>query len=354
MQTNKRPLLLLIIFFLCQPAFAQDTAIKIGAISVLSGEGASWGVNHQRASLLAAEEFNASSSSNGKQIEIIFEDSPSGIGRNAVAAYLKLTQIDKVKFILGPVMMDELLAVAPLARRDEVFISAATYMPNPPDNVFTTWIDADIESDLMANHVFKHYQRVAVLSSQQSWEAQVAHRFKATFLGLGGKITSFQEPLFDAVQVKTEVLKLKQSKPNAIFISSYYLLPKYLKELRRLKITLPIFSIELDQAIIDNSSGAAESLVFIAPSAPESNFVEKFKKRWKANPDIPAASAYDAAMLLFSAISNGNGEIGSVVDFFRQLQGYRGVTGQISKLNNKTSVSTSYYIVKAGKISTLN
>ena len=45
------------------------------------------------------------------------------------------------------------LAVAPMAQRDGVFLGGATYMPNAPKNFFTTWIDADIESDLLAKHI---------------------------------------------------------------------------------------------------------------------------------------------------------------------------------------------------------
>ena len=338
---------------LTQQSLAEDknpSPIRIGAISVLSGEGASWGVNHIRGTRLAAEEVNAKGGIAGKQIEIISEDSPGGLARNAVAAYSKLVHGNGVKFILGPVAMDELLAIAPLAKRDGVFLGGATYMPNAPSNYFSTWIDADIESDLVAAYVRNMYKRVAVLSSQQSWESQIAHRFKETFVKLGGEVVAFEEPSFEATEVRVEVLKAKQKSPEAIFISSYLLLPKYIKELKTLDLKPPLFGIELDQSVIDGAGEWAEGLVFISPSAPSDSFVTRFKERWQVNPDIPAANAYDAAKLLFSAIAANGEEVPKVIAFFAAFKGYDGATGHISRQDGKTVISTSYYVVRGGRI----
>jgi branched-chain amino acid transport system substrate-binding protein len=333
---------------------SKGAILRIGAISVLTGEGASWGVNHQRGALLAVQEFNARGGINGKKIEVEFEDSPNGLARNAVSAYSKLASGDGMKFILGPVMMDELLAIAPMAKRDGVFLSGSTYMPNAPSNFFTTWIDADIESDLVAAHVFEKYKRVAILASEQSWESQIAHRFKGTFTKLGGEIVSFEEPSFETNDVKTEVLKVKQQQPEAIFITSYLLLPKYIRAMKALGLKTPIFSVELDQSVIDNAGDGTEGLVFIAPSAPSEEFVRKFKERWGVNPDIPAANSYDAAGLLFKAISERGDDVTKVIAYFSDFHGYDGATGHIERRAGKTVISTSYYAVKHGKIGRLD
>lgn len=102
----------------------------------MSGEGATWGVNQQRGSLLAAEEFNAAGGINGKVVKIIFEDSPSGIARNAVSAYSKLVHGNGIKFILGPLTIDELLAVSPLSVKDHVFLGGATLYAKPTAKFF--------------------------------------------------------------------------------------------------------------------------------------------------------------------------------------------------------------------------
>ena len=342
-------------WLLCLPGTgASEDKLTVGGISVLSGEGSSWGVNQQRGSVLAVEEWNVKGGIRGKQIKLVFEDSPSGLARNAMSAYSKLVHGNGIKFILGPVAMDELLAVVPAAVKDGVFLGGATYMPNAPRNFFTTWIDADLESDRIAAEVLAKHKRIAILSSQQSWESQVARRFRETFIHAGGEITSFEEPSFEAAEVKSEVLRVKQTQPEALFISSYLLCSKYIKEIQRLGMQIPMFSIELDQAVIDNSGAAAEGLIFIAPTAPSDEFVKKFRQRWQANPEIPAASAYDAANLLFTAISDRGENVDDVSRYFEALRGYDGATGHIEKRDGRTVVSTSLYAVRHGMIQRMN
>ena len=197
----------------------SSAQIQLGAISVLTGAGAAWGVNHQRATILAVEEWNTRAGDTAPKFNVTFADSPNGLGRNAVTAYSQLVKVQQTNFILGPVMQDELLALLPRALKDGVFLMGATYAPSLAKNFFSTWIDADFESDLIARRVFERFQRVAVLGSQQSWEPQVAGRFRQTFADLGGQIVSFQEPSFEAVDVRTEVLKACSHNPAAIFIS---------------------------------------------------------------------------------------------------------------------------------------
>jgi branched-chain amino acid transport system substrate-binding protein len=332
----------------------NEAPMRFGAIAVLSGEGSSWGVNLQRGVMLAVEEVNADGGINGRKVEVLFEDSPNGIGRNAVTAYSKLVSLNGIRFIFGPISMDELLAIAPLAQRDGVFLGGATYMPNASRNFFSTWIDADIETDTMAKYIIGKHRKVAILGSQQSWESQVAHRFRETFTTLGGNVVAFEEPSFEATDVKSEVLKTKLKQPDAIFITSYLLLSKYTKEIRALEIRAPLFSIELDKTVTDSTNGGAEGMVFIAPSAPSDGFIKKFNERWQTSPDIPAANAYDSAKLLFKAVAQSGYNVEHVIRYFDNFKSYEGATGYIERRNGKTVINTSLYVVKDGRIERLS
>ena len=348
--------LLILCFFITEASSEEifRSTMRFGSITVLSGEGASWGINFQRGIMLAVGEVNSSGGINGKKVEVLFEDSPSGLAKNAVTAYSKLVSSNGIKFIFGPVAMDELLAIAPMAGRDGVFLNGATYMPNAPRNFFSTWIDADVEGDLLVNYVIDKHKRVAILGSQQSWESQVAHRFRETFTKLGGEIVAFEEPSFESIEVRSEALRARQKRPDAIVITSYLLLSKYIKELRTLGMRVPLFSIELDQSAIDASGSGAEGLIFIAPSLPSDEFATKFRQKWRANPDIPAANAYDSAKLLFQAISEHGESVNGVIEFFDGLKSYDGATGHIERRNGKTIISTTFYVVRDGKIVRLN
>ena len=242
-----------LLFFVSLAQADPRSSIKVGAIFILSGVGAEWGTNARRGTMLAVEEINSKGGIQGRRLEVVYEDEPGGSAVGAVQAYQKLVRIDKVKYLFGPNWQDEMMAVAPLAMRDKVIMVSATYMPNPPENVFLVWMDAEIETDKIVEFIFPNYNRVAVLSSQQSWESLVAARFKKTFQRKGGVISSFFEPSPDATDVKSEVLRTKAASPEAVFISSYELFPKYSKGLRQLGVNAPIFGLEIDQTVVDTS-----------------------------------------------------------------------------------------------------
>ena len=60
--------------WLIVPSVGEEESIKIGAMLLLSGDGASWGQASQNAINLAVEEANAEGGINGKIIEVIYED----------------------------------------------------------------------------------------------------------------------------------------------------------------------------------------------------------------------------------------------------------------------------------------
>ncbi len=324
--------------------------VRIGAISNLTGEGSSWGINHQRGTILAMEQRNSAGGIRGQKVEILFEDSPGGVARNAVSAYRKLVDLEKVRVILGPLMGDELLAVSPLSLRDKVFMVGATYMPRLPDNFFSTWIDVDQESDLLAERLRASYGRIAILGSQQSWESAVAHRVRATFTKLGGEVVGFEEPSSDASDVAAEVLRISRGSPEAIVISSYFLLPHYAREIHRLGLAAQLFGIELDQSVIDSCEGRVEGLRFIGPTPPTKAFVDAFQVRWGSPPDLPAAHSYDAARVLFAALEQTDQSFEQLKGYFSRLLKYEGVTGTISSATNSTPLRTSWYSVVAGRV----
>jgi len=242
------------------------------------------------------------------------------------------------------------MAIAPLAKKDNLFITGVTYMPEAPENVFSVWMDAELEADVLAERLFQRYKKIGILSSQQSWESTIAHRLKKTFESLGGQVLSFHEPLQNARDVRSEVLKVKASRPEAVFISSYFLLPRYTVGLRQLKAYMPLYGVELDQHVVDNCRGAANGLVFLAPASPNHRFKKKFKKRFGSNADIPSIQSYDAVHILAEALKEKGEDVNGVMEYYRNFKSYEGASGTISRKNGKTEIATAFYVIDNGKI----
>ncbi len=289
-----RPLVLSLLLT-ATPVFAEE--VKLGAILILTGEGATYGVNSQRGIELAKEELNAAGGINGKALSLIYEDEAGGRADKAVSAFKKLVSVDHVKFIIGPNWTDASRALGPLAEREGVIMIAPSALATPP-NIFTKWPKIEPEVDALVERVLKRASKISILSAQTTWESAVAARFKQTAESRGATIVSFDEPLADTADVKTEIVKVRAAQPQAIFISSYLLFPKYLKELARAGVKAPIFGIELDQALVNATDGLSEGIEYIGPAPAPHGFIDRFKSRFNTTPDVSAVQAYDAVKLL--------------------------------------------------------
>jgi len=329
---------------------ADTNTIQIGSIFILSGEGMSWGENARRGTELARKEINQAGGVNGKQLEIIYEDSPGGKAEKAVSAYKKLTAIDNIHYILGPIAQDELDAIGPLLSKDKVFAVSTTTSNELPENVLSIWMDPPTAAKRLAKFIRKRHSRVAVLSSQQSWETTIASSFRKSFEQLGGTVVSYEEPSQDISDVKVQVLKTKAANPEAVFVSSYFLFSNYMKRLKELKINVPIYGIELDQSTIDSTGGAAEGVVFISPVSPTSEFLDKFRTAFNREPDIPAAQYYDGTHLLAKALKMGFTSADELRKHFSGFSGYSGASGNLSVTEGRTVMDTQYFVVRDGKI----
>jgi branched-chain amino acid transport system substrate-binding protein len=298
------PRLLLLLSFLFHAAsgIADTTPIKVGAILILTGANAEYGVQAQRGAQLAVDDINQAGGVGGRPLSIIWEDETAGKADRAVAAYRKLVHVDGVKFIVGPSFQDGLLAIAPLAKTDGI----ALVTPSTPSlglpQVFATWIDPSIEADHIAQHIRKTCKTVSVLAAQQSWELMVAEAFKSKFLELGGEVVSYAAPLTTTTDLRTEVLHVRRAKPDAVFISSYTLLPNYIIELRKQRVAVPLFTIEADRAALRAAGASSDGLISLGPSVPEGSFGHKYQMKYQEAPDNPSFQAYDAVQLLAKAI----------------------------------------------------
>lgn len=334
-------------FCLVSQLFA-DERVRIGALLVLSGENSVYGINAQRGMQLALEDVALEAKTNPKVpfIEVIVEDEAGGKVAKGAAAYQKLTKVDGVKIIFGPNLQDSALALAPLAERDGVLLVSPSVVKMGLPNLFTTWIDPKQEVKILAELILRTHKRVAILSSEQSWDSLVAKEFNQIFQQLGGQVVAFEELLPDTQDVSTAMLRVRAAKPDALFIPSFLLLPKYVIAARNLKLGLPMYSLELDRSIIQAAQGAAEGLIFIGPRISPGRFDDVYKKRFSATADIPAYQAYDAIRLLAKAIETVGGEVSRIEKWLNSFNSYDGVAGRYSRVEGVLELPTQLYVIK--------
>ncbi len=322
--------------------------IKVGAIYAMTGDWASWGKNCQQGTELALAELRRDEST--PRITLVLEDSPNAKPTNAVSAFKKLSDIDQVQFILGPMSLEEYAAVAPLADRKGIpllpFVSSRIVIPAA---VFM-WMDPETQARRIADYVASRHRSVVVLSSNQDWDVQVGRAFRQRLLEKGIAVPVLEEAPFDSAEVRSQVTKLSSVEFDAIFVTSYLLFPQYLKALQTAHIKCPMYGIELDQSAITSAGAASEGLQFIRPAAPGSTFRAAYQAMWDAEPDIPASQCYDSVMILSKAVTAGVKDKGSFVTYFSSQAPYAGASGLISIQRGKTIMSTDLFEVKNGKM----
>ena len=100
---------------LIRPALAQGAdPVTIGAIEILSGPNAKYGVSIKQGFDLGVAEANRAGGVKGRPLAIAYENS-AGSKEQAINAARQLLGRAKVPLLLGPTLSTEMFAVAPIA-----------------------------------------------------------------------------------------------------------------------------------------------------------------------------------------------------------------------------------------------
>ncbi len=355
-------LLVLGTLILCSPRLVaaespKQTLPKLGAIIGLTGNMAAWGDRCQKAYSLALEDLQCEHGS--LPFELLIEDSPESLPKNTLTALSKLEAMDQVFALIGVFSPEEVDAVTPVLNDKQMGLVSFAPGTIGPGTARYLWPDPQYEAEAVATELRKQFSRVAVLSDQTAWTEKVAQSFVRRFQKLGGEVVAMQAPAISAASVRTEALRAKSAKPEAIFIPSYYLFSQYTKELSAIKNTVPLFGIELDESARQLSMPHAEGVIFIRPAA-SNEFDARFRSKFGVAADLPATYCYDQLRLahqLFLQIPSERREQTKLRPAFAvalsQISSYRGVSGDLHFKPGRTESPLGWFRFSANQIEAL-
>lgn len=325
----------------------SEPTLRVGLILPLSGEFVVLGQACKKGVDLAADEIKAE----GAALEILTEDSPSALAVSTLNAYRKLQSVDGVQVFLGFVSPEELQAVAPLAVHDQ---SALVAIGSPRERIeaaLIIWMNQQTEADQLAALVRKKHKAVAILSANQDWEGQVSDAFSTSFTKRGGKVVLRLEHPYGDKDVSTEVARLQHSPATAVVIPPYSLFSVYVRALQKQRQGRQIYSLELDQAAIDESLGAAEGALIIRPKNAGGDFARRFAAAYAGRaPDIPAGQCYDGLKIIAQLFKAGSKSGQDFRAAFSNLREYHGSSGEIRFTPEGTVMETETLRVKNGRL----
>lgn len=326
--------------------------VKIGFMGPLSGDAASYGESIKRGVELAQKEI-------GGEIEIVFEDSKCD-GKEAVNAINKLISADKVQAIIGEVCSGGTLAAAPIAEQNKVvMLSAASTSPKISEAgayIFRVVPSDALQGDFGAKLVYdKGFRKLAILYSNEEYGVGFQSVLKESFEKQGGKVVASETFERGSVDLRTQLLKIKLAKPDAMYLisnspDSAVAALKQNKELAILGSNAVFGSEGLkSQDIIDGAKESAEGLILTTVSSGTSDFIERHKKEYGSEPGPFAAQGYDAYQALALAVKGGASSGTDIKNKLTDLE-FDGASGKI-KFDERGDIEGNYdvYVIKDGK-----
>jgi branched-chain amino acid transport system substrate-binding protein len=331
------------------------STIEIGYFGDLTGPTFNFGQSAINGVLMAASEINDAGGINGRKIDLVIEDD-KGSPENAARLTAKLIDEDKVVAIIAGGTSGNSRAAAPKAQASHIpFISPSSTDPavtQVGDYIFRACFVDSFQGEVMASFAANTLkaQKAAVLFDFNSpYGRGLTSFFTLSFAKVGGRIVSEQSYTQGDADFKGQLSSIRSAEPDVIYIPGYYGdVALIAKQARMIGLTQPLLGAdgwdapELWQLGGDALNGAYISTHYSIddPSPAIQKFVQGYKQRYgNLLPDAHAALAYDAARLLFDAITRaGTTDSGKLRDALAQTKEFPGVTGVISMDADRNAV----------------
>lgn len=358
---------LLLAFSLILPASTQTTTIKIGAFLSLTGSTAAYGISSSNAIKLATEEVNRNGGIDGKMIELVIEDDHSRT-EEVPAIVNKLIKDAKVDALIAEPVSTRAMIAAPIAQQNRVvMISSASVKPEltkQGDYIFRACFISSTEGEAIAKFAFnklKAKTAAIILDYENDYAMTLRNFFFESFMRLGGKVVSQQGYRAGDKDLAPQMSSITKLKPDIIFAPGFYttapLVARFVKQSGFKGILIGSDgwdSPNLMEGGREPFEGVYFANHFWAGSEDPlvREFVSNYRAKYGVDPDAGAATAYDAARMLFDAFRRAKSkEKAAVRDALAQTKDFPGVTGKITLDANRNAQVPVYLlrIEKGGK-----
>ena len=301
------------------PALAQDK-IKLGVIVTLSGPAAALGQQVRDGFALAVKDLGGKMG--GRDVEVVNVDDE--LKPDAAVTKVKgLLERDKVDFVVGPIFSNILLAIHRPVTESKTFLISPNAGPSSfagkdcnPFFYVTSYQNDQVHEILGKVAQDRGYKRVYLMvPNYQAGKDSVAG-FK---LDYKGEIVEESYVPLNTLDFQPELSKIASLKPDALFT----FMPggmgvNLVKQYRQagLADTVPVLSaFTVDESTLPAQQDAAVGMFGGANWAPNldnpqnKKFVAAYEAAYNSVPGTYAFQAYDAAMLIDSAVKAVKGDL---------------------------------------------
>jgi ABC-type branched-subunit amino acid transport system substrate-binding protein len=273
-------------------------------------------------------------------LKIIFESSDCN-GKKAVSAVHKLLAVDGVKYVVGPMCNEAVLATKSLFEEYGA-LSFTIGLPSSEIANFTTnhislapeikHVVARVADDMLD----KGYTKIAVLHIAGPFQDENYNTFKAYYEELGGEIVEDHTFSPSETDFRSSITQIENSDVDAVFLVAHTTnLANMLDQLVEFDVQLPKYSIHAAQTG-STLTPSANGLLYPFPSSAAENpqqifFAKQYYEETGEDVDYVAANVYDSLMILSAGIELcGYEDVDCVKSYIYSLKDYDGANGLLT------------------------
>jgi branched-chain amino acid transport system substrate-binding protein len=348
---------------LARPALTEGAdPVTIGAIEILSGPNAKYGVSIKQGFDLGVAQANRAGGVQGRPLAIAYEDS-AGSKEQAINAARQLLGRAKVPLLLGPTLSTEMFAVAPIAVERKTPIIGTSTTANGitaigPYVFRTSLPEADVIPVTLRTARDKFgVKKVAVLYGRDDAFTKSAYDVMAKALAdLNIEVLTTETFGAKDTDFSAQLTKIKSLEPDAIVVSALadagagILLGK-----QALGIPASVRVIGGNglnsPKVLEIAGAASDGLLvgspwFVGKSDPKNEkFIADYRAAYGADPDQFAAQAFDTAQIVASALNAAKDLSGDSIREALLKTKVDGVMGEFSFTEGRDPAVTSGVLV---------
>jgi branched-chain amino acid transport system substrate-binding protein len=315
----------LLIFFLAGCTQQTTNELRVGAILPLTGDWAFIGQEMQKGIELRADEAIAANI----PLHIIYEDDQNNEPKLATTAATKLIDVDKAN-VLIVMAVQESRVLGPMIDANKVPLVVGwdnnEFVTGAGEYVFGTGFSTELTGDKLAEFAYNNLstRKAAIISHEDVWGELISKRFKQRFEALGGEVVFIETIPPDNADFRSQLLKIKQTKPDVLF---YPMLPSnfalLIKQTRQANLNMPIVAGDTFIVDVGQEAGEAAEGIYSATIYAEKDLTEAYTAKYGIAP-IDANIVYlgyDAMDKIVRAYQSGKSIHAGLVDILGPTRG---------------------------------
>ncbi len=295
-------------------------------------------------------------------IELVYEDDQCNIDTGMTVAR-KFVEIDKTKFVLGPLCGVIVKATADYYDSNKIIrmVSGGGFdmyrTMGEYKFAFLGYIEEWMKT-LGHYSAEKGIKTVGILYIDDDYGKENSLYFEKYFTEAGGQIIAKEPFARGETDFRTQLIKIKNVNPDAILIGGYgSILVNILKQIDELdlqSVKLSLYNTE-DPEIVKSAGNLTEGIIYPmiiddTESEIKTLFSEKYLEEYGINNVAASAPAFDSFNVLWSAIKKCGEDADCVYNDIHNIKQYSGASGAFSVDEHGVALRNSAIkIVKNGK-----